>query len=86
MEDIRSEMLKTWKSTWTNYVKTLTNMQEQGQKMLELYFSQSENAQTESQKVLKEGLKNAQDAQMAYVKAVEDNLKKFEEMISQKKV
>jgi inorganic pyrophosphatase len=85
MEDVRTEMLKTWKSTWANYVKTLTSLQEQGQKMLELYFSQSENVQAETQNVLKEGLKNAQEAQMAYVKAVEDNLKKFEDMINQKK-
>jgi polyhydroxyalkanoate synthesis regulator phasin len=78
-------MVKTWKSSWSNYVKTLTSLQEQGQKMLDLYFSQAETAQNEAKKVLQEGLKNAQDAQTAYIKAVEDNLKKFEEMVAPKK-
>ena len=85
MEDIRSEMLKTWKSSWENSVKTLTSMQEQAQKALDMYFSQTENMQAEAKKVLQEGLKNVQEAQTAYVKAVEDNLKKLEEMVSPKK-
>ncbi len=80
MEDIRTEMLKAWKSGWEGYVKTLTSMQEQAQKALDLYFSQSKNVQDEAKKVLQEGLKNVHEAQMTYVKAVEDNLKKFEEM------
>ena len=85
MEDIRNEMLKTWKSSWDNYVKTLTAMQEQAQKALELYFTQSQSVQTEAKKVLQEGLKNVQEAQTAYIKAVEDNLKKFEEMVNPEK-
>jgi hypothetical protein len=72
-------MLKNWKSLWSNYVSALTSMHEQGEKMLDLYFSQSDNLRTEAKKLLKEGLKNAQDAQMSFIKAFEDNLKNFEE-------
>jgi vacuolar-type H+-ATPase subunit H len=85
MEDIRSEMLKTWKSSWDSYVKALISMQEQVQQALDLYFSQSQNIQAEARKVLQEGLRQVQDAQLAYVKAVEDNLKKFEEMVNPEK-
>jgi hypothetical protein len=85
MDDVRAEVLKTWRSVWDNYVKALTAMQEQGEKMLDICFSQSETVSAEAKKLLSEGLKNVQDAQMAYIKAFEDGLEKLEEMAGEKK-
>lgn len=78
MNDVRAGMVKFWKAVWANYVRTVTSMNDQGEKMLDLFFSHSENMQVEAKRLLKEALKNAQDAQMAFIKAFEDNLKKFE--------
>jgi hypothetical protein len=86
MEEVRTEMLKNWKTAWNNYVNILTAMHDQGEKMFDLYCSQSNTMRSEVKKLFSEGLKNIQDAQTAYMKAIEDNLKKFEETASQYKV
>jgi polyhydroxyalkanoate synthesis regulator phasin len=82
MDDVRMDMLKLWKSSWENYVKTLTTMQEQGEKMLDLLFTQSETLQEETKKLVKEWMVNAKDAQKSYLHTVEENLTKIEEALS----
>ena len=86
MEEVRTEMVKNWKTAWANYVNILTALQGQSEKMFELYCSQSNTMRSEVKKLFSEGLKNFQDAQFTYIKAIEDNLKKFEETASQYKV
>lgn len=85
MDDIRAEILKTWRSAWDNYIKALTAMHDQGERMLDICCSQSDTMSAEAKKLLGEGLKNFRDAQMAYIKAFEDNLEKLEEMVGVKK-
>ena len=84
MEDVRIEMLKAWRSSWESSVKTLTMMQEQGEKMLELLYSQSETAKEETKKLIKEGMIKAQEAQKSYFQAVEENLATIEELLTKK--
>jgi hypothetical protein len=84
MDDVRMDMLKLWKSSWESYVKTLATMQEQGEKMLDLLFTQSESLQEETKKLVKEWMVNAKDAQKSYLQTVEENLKKIEEALSKK--
>ena len=84
MDDIRAEMLKGWKSSWESYVKTLTMMQEQGERMLDLLYTHSDTVHDEAKKLIKEGVANAQEAQKSYVQAVEENHKKIEEVIGEK--
>jgi len=85
MEEVRSEIMKNWKTAWTNYVNVVAAMHDQGEKMLDLYCSQSNTMRSEVKKMLSEGMKNFQDAQRAYIEAIGDNLKKFEETASQYK-
>lgn len=85
MDDVRAEVLKTWRSVWDNYVKALTAIHEQGERMLDICCSQSDTVRDEAKRLLSEGLKNVQDAQMAYIKAFEDGLEKLEEMAGAKK-
>ena len=84
MDKIHEEMLKVWKSSWENYVKTTSMMQEQGEKMLDLFFTQSGTLQEETKKLIKEGMANLKEAQKSYFQAVEENLKKIEESFAQK--
>ena len=84
MEDVRLEMLKMWKASWETYTNSLTMIQDQSTKMLDLLFKQSETAHDETQRLLKEGLEKAQEAQKSYFQAVEDNFKKIEELLTQK--
>ena len=84
MDDVRSEMLKMWKASWETYTNSLSMMQEQGAKMLDLLLKQSETAQGETSRLIKEGLDKAQEAQKSYFQAVEDNFNKIEELFTQK--
>ena len=85
MEEVRSEMMKNWKTAWTNYVSVVTAMHDQGEKMFDLYCSQSNTMRSEVKKLFSEGMKNFQNAQLAYIEAIGDNLKKFEDTASQYK-
>ena len=80
MDNMGLEMFKMWKSSWESYVKTLQAMQEQGDKMLDLFLAQSDTVREETKKMMKEGMSNAQQAQKAYFQAVEENFKRFEEL------
>ncbi len=82
MENMHLEALTSWKSGWSSLVKTLNTMQDQGQKTLDLYFSQTDQMRNEILRTLKEGLKTARETQMAYLKAVEENVDRWEEMAS----
>ena len=84
MEDVRLEMLKMWKASWETYTNSLTMVQDQGTKMLDLLFKQSETAQDETERLIREGLEKAQEAQKSYFQAVEDNFKKIEELLNKK--
>ena len=84
MEDVRLEMLKMLKASWETYTNSLTMMQDQGTKMLDLLFNQSETAQDETQRLIREGVEKAKDAQKSYFQAVEDNFKKIEELLNKK--
>jgi polyhydroxyalkanoate synthesis regulator phasin len=80
MENMALEMFKMWKSSWESYVKTLQMMQEQGDKILDNFLTQSDAVREESKKMLREGMSNAQQAQKAYFQAVEENFNRFEEL------
>jgi hypothetical protein len=84
MEDFQKQMVTVWRSSWETYVKTLSTMQEQGDKMLELFFTQSETLQDETKKLIKDWAANIKEAQKTYIRTVEDNLKKIEEQIGKK--
>lgn len=80
MDNIGIEMFKMWKTSWESYVKTLQMMQEQGDKMLDHFLSQSDAVREETKKMLREGMSNAQQAQKAYIQSVEENFARFEEL------
>ena len=84
MEDVRMEMLKMWKTSWEGYVKTLTMMQEQGERMCDLFLNQSDSVRDETQRIIKEGMTTTKEAQNNYVKTVEENVAKMEELLSKK--
>jgi len=84
MDKYYEEMFKMWKASWESYVKTLSMMQEQGEKMMDLYFNQSGVIQEESKKVIKQGMANLKEAQKSYLQAAEENLKKIEELLAKK--
>lgn len=84
MEDAQKQMVKLWRSSWETYVKTLSMMQEQGDKMLDLLFTESGTAQEETRKLIKEWSANIKEAQKTYVQAVEENLKRIEGQFGKK--
>ena len=81
MDDIRLETLKMWRASWENYVKSLTMMQEQGEKMFEMLLAQSDSTRDEAKRVTKQAIENAKDAQNSYFEAVEEALKKIEDAL-----
>ena len=80
MDNMGLEMFKMWKSSWESYVKNLQMMQDQSDKMLDLFLAQSDAVREETKKMLREGMRNAQQAQKSYFEAVEENIKRFEEL------
>jgi hypothetical protein len=84
MEKFYEEMFKVWKSSWESYGKTLSALQAQGEKMLELALSQGSLLQEEAQKRIKEGMANLKEAQKAYLRTVDENLKKMEDLFKKK--
>ena len=83
---ISSEVLVLfWKSSWESYKNILALMQEQADKMSELFFSQSQSLQKGVQKNVKDMLSAAQKAQTAYIQAVDDALKKIEDIMVKRK-
>lgn len=51
---MNKEMMKFWKAQWEAYLKTVFAMQEQGERMLELMFSQGGAMQDESKRMIKD--------------------------------
>jgi hypothetical protein len=84
MEDVPKEMLKMWKTSWEGYVKNLTMMQEQGERMFELLLTQSGSVREEAIKLVKEGISSAKEAQKTYVDTVQENIKKIEDLLAKK--
>ncbi|MBM3150022.1 MAG: hypothetical protein FJZ88_08395 [Chloroflexi bacterium] len=84
MEDFQKQMVTMWRSSWETYVKTLSTMQEQGDKMLELFFTQSETLQDEAKSLVKDWVSNIKEAQKTYIQTVEENLKKIEDQLGTK--
>ena len=80
MDNMGLEMFKMWKSSWESYVKNLQMMQDQGDKMLDLFLTQSDAVREETKNMLREGMRNAQQAQKTYFETVEENFKHFEEL------
>ena len=80
MDNMGLEMFKMWKSSWESYVKNLQMMQDQGDKMLDLFLTQSDAVREETKNMLREGMRNAQQAQKTYFETVEENFKRFEEL------
>ena len=84
MENFGYEMFKLWKSSWEGYVKTLRTMQAQGEKMLDLFLTQSDTVREDTKKLLRDGMANAQEARENYFTVVEENFKRFEELLGKK--
>jgi polyhydroxyalkanoate synthesis regulator phasin len=84
MEPIYSEMFKLWKFSWDSYKNNLTAMQEQAEKMLELFFSQGQSLQEGARKNVKDILGTAQKAQAAYIQTMEEALRKIEDIVAKR--
>jgi len=84
MDKVYEEMFRLWRSSWENYAKNISLMQEQGEKMLDLFFTQSGTLQQETKKLIQEGMANLKEARKSYFQAVEENLKKIAESFAQK--
>ena len=84
MDKVHEEMFKAWRFSWENYVKTLAAVQEQGEKMLDLFFTQAGSLQEEAKKLFKEGMANMKEAQKTYLHTVDENMKKMEEIFKSK--
>ncbi len=81
---MNKEIMKFWKTQWEAYLKSMFAMQEQGEKMLELMFSQSGVLQEESKKMMKEWTLKSKKMQQTYLDMLEANFKKMEEMYDSK--
>jgi hypothetical protein len=81
---MNKEMMKFWKTQWEAYLRSIFTMQEQGEKMLELMFSQSGVLQEESKKMVKDWTVKSKKMQKTYLDMVEANFKKIEEMYDSK--
>ena len=84
MEEVPKEMVKMWKTSWENYVKTLTTMQDQSERMFELFLSKSDTLREEAKKLIKERITQAKEAQKTYLGVVEENFRKIDDLLSKK--
>jgi hypothetical protein len=84
MEQMYGEMFKLWKFSWESYKNNLALMQQQAEKMLELFFSQSQSLQEGAQKNVKDMLATAQKAQASYIQTMEDAFKKIEDIMAKR--
>jgi len=82
MEQMYGEMFKLWKFSWDSYKNNLSAMQEQAEKMLDLFFSQSQSLQEGTRKNVKDILGTAQKAQTAYIQTMEETLRKIEDIMA----
>ncbi len=75
-------MFKAWAASWESYMNTLSRIQEEGEKMLNIFFTQSDKTQEETKNLVKEGIANLRKAHKSYARAVEENLRKIEELFT----
>ena len=84
MEQMYGEMFKLWKFSWDSYKNNLTAMQEQAEKMLDLFFSQSQSLQEGTRQNVKDILGTAQKAQASYIQTMEETLQKIEDIMAKR--
>ena len=84
MEQMYGDMFKLWKFSWDSYKNNLTAMQEQAEKMLDLFFSQSQSLQEGTRKNVKDILGTAQKAQASYIQTMEETLQKIEDIMAKR--
>ena len=80
MNNVGLEMFRLWKSSWENYIKTSGMVLDQGERMLDLVFGQSQTIQGETEKMIREGMAKAKEAQKSYFETMEENFSKIEEL------
>lgn len=84
MEQMYAEMFKVWKFSWDSYKHNLAAMQEQAEKMLDLFFNQSHSFQEGTRKNVKDILGTTQKAQASYIQTMEEALQKIEDIIAKR--
>ena len=84
-EKMPKELFNLWKSSVQAYMKNLSAMQEQGDRMLELMLEQSDVYREEFKKMLKESADQVKQMQKSYLDAIQENMQKMEEMLDSKK-
>ena len=82
MEQMYGEMLRLWKLSWDSYKTNLAAMQSQAEKMLDLFFNQSQSLQEGTRKSVKDILGTAQKAQASYIQTMEEALQKIEDIMA----
>jgi len=84
METMFGEMFKLWKLSWESYKNNLAVMQQQSEKMLDLFLNQSKSLQEEAPRIMKDILASAQKAQDSYIQAMEDAFKEVENIMAKR--
>jgi hypothetical protein len=84
MEQMYGEMFKLWRLSWDSYKASLTAMQSQAEKMLDLFFSQSQSLQEGTRKNVKDILGTAQKAQTSYIQTMEEAFQKIEDIMGKR--
>jgi hypothetical protein len=84
MDQMYAEMLKFWKLSWESYKYSLIAVHEQAERMLDLFFSQSQNVQEGARKNVKDVLATAQKAQTTYIQTMEETFRKIEDIMAKR--
>jgi len=80
-ETMSKEMFKLWEQSWQPYFKTITAMQDQSDRMMELMLSQNPLLPEETKKFMLEWGAQARKIQQGYVELVQGNIRKVQELI-----
>ena len=82
MDEICTELLRMWRAAWNSQVKTLTLLQNQNERILELFFARSDSLPEDSRKAARTFLEDSGKTQEDYIRTVEENLQKIESLLS----
>jgi hypothetical protein len=85
MEPIYDEMFKFWKLSWEAYKSNMALMQEQGEKMMDFFFSQAHSLQEDTRQNTREVMSAGEKAQQTYLKALEDTFSKMSDFMNKTK-
>jgi hypothetical protein len=85
MEPIYDEMFKFWKLSWEAYRSNMALMQEQGEKMMDFFFSQAQSMQEDTRQSAREMMSAGEKAQQTYLKALEDTFSKMSDYLHKPK-